>query len=90
MQSVSVSREDRFAAWMATARGRGVRIAAGVVLIGLGLFALRGRVGVVLAVVGLVPLAAGVLNWCLLAPILRAPFRGRDAQRRCAARSRAS
>jgi hypothetical protein len=78
---------DRFAAWMATPAGRGVRVVAGVALIVIGLGVVHGIGGVILALVGVVPILVGSLNRCLLAPILRTPFRGDDAQRRLAARS---
>jgi hypothetical protein len=64
-----------FAKFMATGAGRILRIVAGLVLIGFGLY-LHSTVGIVVAVVGLVPLLAGVLNVCGIAPILGAPFSG--------------
>lgn len=78
---------DRFAAWMATPAGRGLRIVAGIALIGAGLGVVRGVTGALLAVIGVVPIIAGLVNWCLLAPILRVPIRGADAQERCANRT---
>jgi hypothetical protein len=62
---------------MATGAGRILRIVAGLVLIGFGLY-LQSTVGIVVAVIGLVPLLAGVLNVCLIAPILGVPFSGRE------------
>lgn len=64
-----------FAKFMATAAGRGIRIVLGLSLIFWGLLHADAR----LMLAGLVPLAAGALNWCLLAPLLGAPFRGSDA-----------
>lgn len=67
------------AKFMASPLGRGVRILAGVLLIawGLGLFgAVDQTTGIIIAVIGLVPLLAGVFNVCLIAPILGAPFSG--------------
>lgn len=52
--------------------GRLARIVAGLVLIALG--ALFGGGFWVLAVIGLVPLAAGVFNFCLLAPFFHEPL----------------
>ncbi|MHB8324072.1 MAG: DUF2892 domain-containing protein [Candidatus Dormibacteria bacterium] len=63
------------ARWMAKPAGRVVRVVAGGVLIGVGTY-LHDTTGVVLMVVGLVPLLAGVGNVCLLAPALSCPFRG--------------
>jgi DUF2892 family protein len=68
----------KFARFMASPVGRGIRVFAGLVLILWGLSA--GAVpGVAAVVFGLVALAAGAFNWCLLAPLIGAPFRGRDA-----------
>lgn len=41
-----------------------------------------GTAGWVIGIVGLVPIAAGAANVCLLAPILGAPFKGSDVRRR--------
>ncbi len=65
----------KLAAWMSTAMGRGLRMLAGLVLMGVG-SATGGVAGVIVAIVGLVPLLAGVTNVCLLAPVVRAPLRG--------------
>lgn len=65
-----------FARFMATPFGRVLRVLAGVALISLGI-AFGGTLGIVLGLVGLVPLLAGLFNVCIMAPILRAPFSGR-------------
>jgi len=62
---------------MSSPAGRGIRIVAGVALVAVGLTT-GGVGGIVLALVGLVPLYAGVANVCMIAPIIRAPFRGKD------------
>jgi len=51
------------------------RIGAGLALIVGGLIA-GGTAGLVVAAVGVVPLAAGLANVCLFAPLFHAPFRG--------------
>jgi hypothetical protein len=68
----------RFACMMASPAGRGVRILAGLGLIAAG--AVLGGTGYVLIPIGLLPLWAGATNHCVIAPLLRAPFRGADAQ----------
>ena len=65
-----------FTRWMSSATGRLLRVLAGLVLIGLG-FYVQGVWGWVIAVVGVIPVLAGVFNFCLLGPILGAPFSGR-------------
>lgn len=66
-----------FAIWMSRPLGRGLRIVAGLVLFGVGLY-VGGAWGVVIGVVGAVPLLAGIFNFCVIAPILGVPF---DARR---------
>lgn len=64
----------RFVNAVNTTAGRAARVAVGLVLIAAGI-ATSGVVGSTLAVVGLVPLAAGLLNVCLLGPLFHAPLR---------------
>ena len=66
-----------FAEWMAKPAGRILRIVAGLVLIGVGLY-VQGVLGILIAIVGVVPVLAGVFNFCLIAPFLGVPFRGRS------------
>jgi len=65
-----------FAIWMSRPLGRGLRIVAGLGLIGVGLY-VGGAWGVLIAVVGAVPLLAGILNVCVIAPFLGVPFSAR-------------
>lgn len=65
----------RFIEFMAGNVGRGIRIVAGLALITLG--AAFGGGWWTLAVVGLVPLAAGAFDFCVLAPLVHQPFSGR-------------
>lgn len=67
-----------FARWMANPAGRGLRVVAGLGLIAWGLF---GGAGGVVAGLGLVPLLAGLLDWCVLAPLFGGPFQGAQARR---------
>ena len=53
--------------------GRSARVLAGLALIIGGI----ATGGIVLAVIGVVPLAAGAAGACLAAPLLRAPLRAR-------------
>lgn len=61
---------------LASSGGRTGRIVAGIALIGLGLLALQGVAGIIVAVVGLVPLVAGVFDFCVFAPLFGAPLGG--------------
>lgn len=64
-----------FAEWMATPAGRTLRVLAGLILIGIGVY-VQGVWGVLIGVVGVVPVLAGIFDVCLIAPILGVPFRG--------------
>ncbi len=61
---------------LASPTGRAVRIVAGLALILLGWLAVEGIGGWVLAIVGLVPLAAGLFDRCVFAPLFGLPFVG--------------
>jgi hypothetical protein len=62
--------------FLASTTGRIVRAVAGIGLIALGLLWLGGPGGIVLAAIGAVPLLAGLLDFCVFAPLFGAPFRG--------------
>jgi hypothetical protein len=67
-----------FISWMASSAGRITRVVAGLVLIALGLFVVSNTtVGIVLIVVGLVPLLAGIFDVCVFAPLFGNPFNGK-------------
>jgi hypothetical protein len=55
-----------FGQFMAGPGGRLLRVVAGLALIVLGIFAIGGAAGWIVAAVGLVPIAAGVFDSCLL------------------------
>jgi Inner membrane protein YgaP-like, transmembrane domain len=61
--------------------GRVVRIVAGLVLIAIGLLWIHGVVGWILAIIGLVPLGAGILDRCVFAPLFGLPFDGAQLRR---------
>jgi len=62
--------------FLASTSGRLVRILAGAALIAWGLMGLGGTTGVIVAVVGAVPLLAGVFDFCVFAPLFGAPLSG--------------
>lgn len=62
--------------FLASPAGRVIRILAGVALILIGLFVVEGPLSWVLEMVGLVPLAAGVFDFCVFAPLAGLPFVG--------------
>ena len=62
--------------FLASSAGRLVRAVAGLILIVVGIALVGGTVGWILAIVGLVPLAAGVFDRCVFAPLFGLPFAG--------------
>jgi len=66
-----------FVKFMASPAGRITRIVAGLVLIALGLLVVHGAGGIVLIVVGLLPLVAGLFDFCVFAPLFSAPLSGK-------------
>ncbi len=69
-----------FARFMFSTAGRLARILAGIALILVGLLVLQGTAGVILAAAGLVPLTAGLFNFCLFAPLFGGPFLGKEVR----------
>ncbi len=65
-----------FVAFMASGAGRILRIVAGLALVVWGWFGLGGTTGIVVAVIGLVPLFAGAFDFCVFAPLFGAPLSG--------------
>jgi hypothetical protein len=62
--------------FLASGTGRIVRIVAGIVLIALGVLAIEGSAGYIVAIIGAVPLLAGLFDFCVFAPLFGAPFNG--------------
>ncbi len=61
--------------------GRVLRVVVGFALVGAGVALGSGWLG--LAAVGLIPLAAGVFDFCLLGPLVRLPLAGKAFRARC-------
>lgn len=76
----------RFAQFMASTTGRGLRVAAGLILLaaGIWLVASHGSLafGIVLIAIGALFATVGSINVCPLAPIFGGPFNGRKATQR--------
>ena len=68
--------------FLASGAGRIARIVAGIVLIVVGLAVVGGTAGIVIAVIGVVPLAAGLFDFCVFAPLFGLPFAGPDIRSR--------
>ena len=69
--------QSPLAQFLASLTGRLARIVAGVVLIALGALLITGVWGWIVALIGLVPLAAGLLDVCLIVGLFGGPIGGR-------------
>ncbi len=65
-----------FVKFMASSAGRITRILAGLAFVVGGRFGIGGTGGTILAVVGLLPLVAGLFDFCIFAPLFGAPLSG--------------
>lgn len=65
-----------FVSFMASPTGRLVRIIAGIALIAWGVLGLSGTSGIIVALVGAVPLLAGLFDFCIFAPLFGCPLSG--------------
>jgi hypothetical protein len=65
-----------FVNFMRSPAGRFARIAAGIAIVLIGLLAIGGTGGIIVAIVGLVPIAAGAGNFCLAGPLVGTDLQG--------------
>ena len=66
-----------FVSFMASTAGRILRFAAGLALIVWGIMGLGGTAGIIIAVVGALPLLAGIFDFCVFAPLFGNPLSGK-------------
>ena len=62
--------------FLASGTGRIVRVVAGIILVAWGWYGLAGVTGIIVAIIGLVPLVAGIFDFCVFAPLFGAPLSG--------------
>jgi hypothetical protein len=62
--------------FLASTTGRILRVVAGIALVAWGLLGLGGAAGIIVAVIGAVPLLAGLFDVCVFAPLFGNPFSG--------------
>jgi Inner membrane protein YgaP-like, transmembrane domain len=68
--------QSGFAQFISSQAGRYLRIVVGIAIIAWGYSERTQTMGVVLIVVGLIPLVAGTLNLCLISALLGGPISG--------------
>lgn len=62
--------------FLASTAGRWTRGIAGLALVIIGIWLIQGAWGWIVAIIGLVPLAAGLFDFCVFAPLFGLPFNG--------------
>ena len=67
----------KFSKFMASPAGRLLRIVAGLVLVYVGFFVMKNLGGYIIGVVGIVPLLAGIFDFCVFAPLFSMPLSGK-------------
>lgn len=85
VRSRKVRDGSSFERFMASGYGRLARIGLGLALIGMGLGVVRGTAGLMMALFSIVPIGAGVLGLCPIAPLWGGHFIG---SRYCASPAR--
>ena len=73
-----------FVTFMTSNQGRIMRIIAGIVLMSIGLFVIKDTLGTILALIALIPIAGGALDFCVAGFIMGYPFRGAKAREQLA------
>ncbi len=70
-----------FAKFMSSGMGRVLRIVAGLALVVLGIAFVNGTLGLILIVVGAIPLVAGVFDICIIGALfLGTPLKGAEVR----------
>jgi len=73
-----------FVTFMTSNQGRIMRIIAGIVLMSIGLFVIKDTLGTILALMALIPIAGGVLDFCVAGVLMGYPFSGAKAREQLA------
>lgn len=68
-----------YARFMSSGAGRILRVLLGLVVLYVGLTMIHGALGALVAVIALIPIAAGTLDFVVLGPAFGGPFWGKDA-----------
>lgn len=73
-----------FVKFMTSTTGRAARVIVGLIILSVGLLGVQGTIGTVMAAVALVPIAGGLLDFCVAGVMLGYPFKGADARKQLA------
>lgn len=70
----------QFVKFMTSGTGRLARVILGAIIVALGLFVIQGTFGTILSIVGLVPIAGGLFDFCVAGAVLGYPLKGSAAR----------
>lgn len=70
--------------FMTSPKGRIARIILGTILIALGQLVIKDTVGTVITLIALIPITAGVFDYCVVGVALGYPFSGAEAREQLA------
>ena len=73
-----------FVTFMTSNRGRIMRVVMGIILMSVGLLVVKDTLGTVLALIALVPIAGGLLDFCVVGVVMGYPFQGAAAREQLA------
>jgi hypothetical protein len=73
-----------FVTFMTSNQGRMMRVIAGIMLMSIGLFVIKDTPGTILALIALIPIAGGALDFCVAGVLMGYPFRGTNAREQLA------
>lgn len=77
-------KQEKFVKFMTSGTGRVARIVLGLVIMALGLLVVQGTAGTVMAVVALIPISGGIIDFCLIGFALGYPLKGSEARKKLA------
>lgn len=81
IQFIHMGVKMEFVRFMTSGLGRALRVVMGLALISVGYFVISGTGGTIMAIVGLVPLLAGLFDYCVFARLMGYPFKGSEARK---------
>lgn len=70
----------QFIKFMTSGTGRLARVVIGAIIVALGLLVVQGTLGTIMSIVGLVPIAGGLFDFCLAGAVLGYPLKGSAAR----------
>ncbi len=70
----------QFIKFMTSGTGRLARVVLGAIIVALGLLVVQGTLGTIMSIVGLVPIAGGLFDFCLAGAVLGYPLKGSAAR----------